>query len=217
LEKANIILQAQSDTLVETNKKIAYQFDEITELNKLLVHDKDKLLYDIGILNHARLLAENLSFADFTKTFSDDKSALQFIAGIKWHNGYQCRKCQYKKFYRVEDGNVYKCRHCAHVESATVDTLFDNTKFSPVKALYLLYIIYTSKILNLKQVSEALNLRAATCYNFSRKVKLAMELNKVNKQLKQDWTSLILTFIKTDIHLPERSGNLPAGNTSQFT
>ena len=50
--------------------------------------------------NQAKLTTvfKGQNIIEFNKQFKDDKACHEYIAEIKWAEGYKCRKCGYDKF-----------------------------------------------------------------------------------------------------------------------
>lgn len=189
--KLEKLVALRTEELENANEILEQQAKEIAAMNDVLKEDNEKLVYDLEQLKNAQVLAKGLSFEEFKKTFDSESSSLKFIAGLKWHNGYKCKKCGFKKSYLLDDETTRKCKVCFYVESATVDTLLDNLKFSPQKALYIVYSCFTNPHFNSKQVSEELELRYGTCLNFQKKVKENILTHKSIKGEKESWVEIV--------------------------
>lgn len=185
-------VQERTQALAMANQKLEAQSKEIILMNELLKLDNEKLLHDNQLLANARIIADNLDFEQFSKTFPSDKAALTFVADYKWKDGYICKKCAYKSSYLLNEPIGRKCKACKSTEYAASDTLLDNVKFSPQKALYIVYAVYNFKKINLKQISNEINLRYATCLAFTKKVEEYSEQYIKNKSEGKNWLGLLI-------------------------
>jgi two-component system, sensor histidine kinase LadS len=116
---------------------------------------------------------------------SDDIACSKYLAGLKWANGFTCRKCGNKNFC---DGKIQysrRCTRCKNEESASSNTLFHNIKFPLSKAFFIAHHILLGKNdMTSFDFSKKLELRHMTCWNFKHKVenKLAFLKNMTNAE-----------------------------------
>ena len=73
------------------------------------------------------------NFIEFTERFSSNDICKQYLADIKWKDGFICRKCGHKKFTKREN-LTRTCNYCRHNESPTANTTFHKVKFGLKKA-----------------------------------------------------------------------------------
>lgn len=113
-----------------------------------------------------------LEFADRFKTDSD---CLEYLAHMKWSEGYVCVKCGHKAsqtrshFSRV-------CNKCSHIESTTANTLFHKLKFGIRKAFFICFeMTTTTKSLSASYVAERFGVTEKTARLFMHKVREAMK------------------------------------------
>ena len=62
-------------------------------MNALLAQDNVQLKHDVAEVKEARILSKEVDFEEFSAMYPDDASCMKFLADVKWHNGYSCRKC----------------------------------------------------------------------------------------------------------------------------
>ena len=102
------------------------------------------------------------------------------MAGIKWSNGFKCRKCGHEKSQIRKDFSR-TCNICSHQESATSNTLFHKVKFGVRKAFFIVFEMATStKSLSASYVSVRFGVTEKTARLFMHKVREAMENNGDN-------------------------------------
>lgn len=124
---------------------------------------------------------KSLSLFEFQEKFPDDDSCLEYLAGIKWADGFKCPKCGNTKYCRGTRKFDRQCTCCKISFSPTSGTLFHRCKFSLKKAFYIVYYISTSKKgMSSTELSRKLALRQKTCWLFRQKVQKAMQSSKSN-------------------------------------
>jgi hypothetical protein len=201
-----IKIEERTKEIKNVLEKLEYKNQELAELNKKINHlnilldqDNKKLQTDITEISKSRVLARDVNFEEFQKVFPDENTCMKYLTELKWKNGYQCKKCGYKKATSDEDRFIMRCRNCNYKESATSDTLFHKLKFPITKAFYLVYLVTVKdKTLTLEELSVILDLRRETCWSFRKKILLAKEENdkKGMPENKNGWASLALISIK---------------------
>ncbi|HLP05596.1 MAG TPA: transposase [Paludibacter sp.] len=104
--------------------------------------------------------------------FSDSEKALQFIADIKWKDGFACRKCGHTNYCEGKTPSSRRCTRCKSEESATAHTLFHNIKFPVNKAFYIAYhVCVLGKDFSSYNYSDMLGLNQMTCWKFRKRIK----------------------------------------------
>jgi len=75
---------------------------------------------------------------EFSDRFKTDSSCKEYLALLKWKEGFKCIKCNHpasqfrKDFSRI-------CNVCSHIEPATSNTLFHKVKFGVRKAFFICF------------------------------------------------------------------------------
>ena len=111
----------------------------------------------------------------FSDRFKSDEDCKEYLAGIKWSNDSECRKCGHKKS-QVRKDFSRTCNFCSHQESATANTLFHKVKFGIRKAFFIVFEMATStKSLSASYVSVRFGVTEKTARLFMHKVREAME------------------------------------------
>ncbi|MCR6639943.1 MAG: transposase [Sporocytophaga sp.] len=88
---------------------------------------------------------KGLSRKEFKEKYPDNSSCLQYLAELKWADGYECKGCKSTTYSRGKQPYSRRCTKCQYDESATSGTLFHKIKFSISLAFEMLYEIVTSK------------------------------------------------------------------------
>ena len=60
------------------------------------------------------------SILDFTDRFKTDLDCLEYLAEIKWKDGYKYVKCGHSKFTIRKKNYARDCNSCHHIESPIV-------------------------------------------------------------------------------------------------
>lgn len=82
----------------------------------------------------------------FTK-FPDEQSCVDYLIQQRWNGNVECAFCGCTKVYKIEGGKRFKCgdKHCAKKFSATVGTIYENSKVGLRTFFAALYLISSSK------------------------------------------------------------------------
>ena len=121
--------------------------------------------------------------------FENPEKVLQFIAEVKWKDGFECKKCGHTNFCEGKSAFSRRCTRCKSEESATSHTLFHNIKFPVNKAFFIAYnVCILHKDLSSYNYSDQLGLNQMTCWKFRKRIQNCIlnqnpcEKNKVNIQ-----------------------------------
>lgn len=191
----SLIIEAKNAELEEMNTLLKQQAEDISRMNVLLEMDNQALNTDVEKVTRARVMSAEMDFEEFSRIYPDKETCYQFLADLKWKNGYACRKCKHTQFYTGHSPYSRRCSKCGYEESVTSYSIFHNTRIPINKAFYMVYLIYTTKgKTSSHKISEVLNMRQSTCWTYSSRVKTAMEEKKsvLKRSGKQGWSQLIL-------------------------
>ena len=196
LNKVNAELEekVQERTLeIEASKrKLAEQAKIINDWNLNLDKENWKLNKTIKSLKIRKVIPENQTYAQIQELFPTETECYNFIADLKWHQGFCCRKCGNTKETNTHDFYSRRCSKCGSIESITANTLFHQLKFPLDKAFYIAYCVFTSKDLNLSNISREIDLNYKTCQKFKIKIEEAMETLKKRGIKVKSWEDVIL-------------------------
>jgi len=108
--------------------------------------------------------------------FVSDEKCLQFLAELKWAEGFTCRKCGNVNFCAGKSPFSRRCTKCKSEESATSGTIFHNCKFPIHKAFFIAYHVCKGKEdVSTYEFARRLSLRQMTCWNFKTKIQTALK------------------------------------------
>ena len=122
------------------------------------------------------IFKEELSKEQLDELFQSDEKCLEFLADLKWGDGFVCRKCGNTNYCPGKTPHSRRCTKCKTEESATTGTIFHNCKFPVSKAFYIAYTVCKGKEdLSTYEFARRLSLRQMTCWNFKTKIKTALQ------------------------------------------
>lgn len=108
--------------------------------------------------------------------FDSDNKCLEFLADIKWREGFICRKCGNTNYCTGKTPYSRRCTKCKTEESSTAGTIFHNCKFPISKAFYIAYNVCKGKEeISTYEFARRLSLRQMTCWHFKTKIQHALQ------------------------------------------
>jgi len=108
--------------------------------------------------------------------FVSDEKCLEFLADLKWADGFTCRKCGNTNYCAGKSSYSRRCTKCKSEESATSGTIFHNCKFPIHKAFIIAYNVCKGKEdVSTYEFARRLALRQMTCWNFKTKIQTALK------------------------------------------
>ena len=119
----------------------------------------------------ARAANKNMNYSEFKVIFPNELSCFRYLEQEKWKHGFVCKKCENAKFISGKGKFDRRCTRCGYNESPTAFTIFHGIKFSIEKAFYILHLVITERDdLTIDEISQTLELRRNTCWNFKNKI-----------------------------------------------
>jgi len=131
------------------------------------------LYSDFTLFNeNTMLLKKQIKKEMAEELFKNSDKALNFIAEVKWENGFICRKCGHDNYCEGKSTGSRRCTRCKTEESAIAHTLFHNCKFPINKAFYIAYTVCVEgKDISSYEYSDQLGLNQMTCWKFRKRIK----------------------------------------------
>jgi transposase-like protein len=126
-------------------------------------------------------LQKKLDRDTFKSRFGTKTECYQYLADLKWADGYSCLKCGHNDYIKGKQPCSRKCRKCCYDESPTSGTLFHKLKFGIDKAFEMLYEICVGKKgASSIWLAEHFGVQQKTAWYFRQKVQQAMKSNGNN-------------------------------------
>ncbi|MDB5142624.1 MAG: chromosome partitioning protein ParA [Mucilaginibacter sp.] len=194
LEKAMIIEQQNAD-LNRVNEILQQQAEDILRMNLLLEKDNQELQMGFEKVTRDRIMSAGVDFEEFSTIYPDADSCYQFLADLKWNNGYKCQKCGSTHSFNGHMPHSRRCSKCSYEESVTAYTIFHNTRIPITKAFYMIFLVYsTNGKISSYRLSEVLDIRQSTCWAYSNRIKKLLSVRKKGSQgeSNEGWSKLVL-------------------------
>lgn len=64
---------------------------------------------------------------DLEKRFATEEACLDYLANLRWGEGFHCPRCQHDQAWKLKSG-LWECASCGHQTSVTAGTIFQNTR-----------------------------------------------------------------------------------------
>ena len=191
---------AEKNKLLEVaNNQLKEQAEEINQMNVVLDIDNSKLKKNIQEVMVSRVMKQNIEYEEFEKIFPDELTCLRYLDEVKWVNGYLCKKCGNDKYFEGTQLFARRCTRCGYNESITSNTIFQGVKFPIDKAFYITYTVITERDdITLDQLSEILELRRNTCWNFKKKLMKIIDSDKAKRARAalKNWGYVVFNYIE---------------------
>ena len=123
----------------------------------------------------SKIFNEGLSPEQLEEMFHSDEKCFEFLANLKWANGFICKKCGNDNSCSGKEPFSRRCTKCKSKETATNGTIFHGVKFPISKAFYIAYNVCKGKEdISSYEFGRRLSLRQMTCWNFKTKIEHAL-------------------------------------------
>src|SRR5660397_71177 len=120
-------------------------------------------------------LFKGQNLIEFAERFKTNKDCIEYLAYLKWTEGYKCVKCVHTGS-QIRANSSRTCNKCSHTESATANTLFHKVKFGVRKAFLICFEMATStKSLSASYIAVLFGVTEKTARLFMHKVREAMK------------------------------------------
>jgi transposase-like protein len=117
---------------------------------------------------------------EFSEHFQTDLNCKEYLANIKWENGFTCVKCNHTGS-QVRANFSRTCNICSHTETAPANTLFHKVKFGLRKAFFICFeMSTTTKSLSASYMGVRFGVTEKTARLFMHKVREAMKSSENN-------------------------------------
>jgi hypothetical protein len=122
-----------------------------------------------------KIFNEGLNAELLDEMFHNDEKCYQFLADLKWANGFVCKKCGNTNSCPGKEPWSRRCTKCKSKETATNGTIFHGVKFPIHKAFYIAYNVCKGKEdISTYEFGRRLSLRQMTCWNFKTRIEHAL-------------------------------------------
>lgn len=116
-----------------------------------------------------------LNEREFIQTFSNEEKCKEFIYELKWRNGFICRRCGNKHFWKGRTRFHVRCRECGYDESLTAHTIFHKVHIPLVKAFSIIYhVVGYKKGISTLDLSRIVSVSQKSVWYLKRKLQEVM-------------------------------------------
>jgi hypothetical protein len=123
----------------------------------------------------SKIFQDQLSIEQLEAMFHNDEKCYEFLAELKWANGFTCKKCGNTNSCPGKESFSRRCTKCKSKETATNGTIFHGLKFPISKAFYIAYNVCKGKEnISTYEFGRRLSLRQMTCWTFKTKIEQAL-------------------------------------------
>ena len=112
---------------------------------------------------------------DFADIFPTEESCLEYLALMRWPDGYACLRCGSKDASKISSG-YYRCRDCRYRGSVIFGTLFQDTR-KPLRLWFhaIWYVVNQKNGVSALGLQKALGLGSYhTAWEWLHKLRRAM-------------------------------------------
>lgn len=164
-------ISARTSELLEAKLKLETQAEAITKMNLELDVANRQLEKKVKNVAQKRVMGEQLDPEEFRQVYPDKLSCFQFIEGIKWGDGFGCRKCQNDSYSSSGSFRSRRCTKCGTIETPTAGTIFHGLRIPIESALYVLALIVQSEgNVASTDLAAKSGLGQKACWNFRQRV-----------------------------------------------
>ena len=127
-------------------------------------------------------MSDDASLYHILEQYPDEASAERYFVQKRWPNGVRCPSCASSNVFRgtqpTRKRQVWHCRQCRRQFSVTSGTIMDATKMPLRKWLLAFHFVGASKKgVSSHQLARMLNLRVATAWHLSHRIRETMKDN----------------------------------------
>ncbi len=142
---------------------------------------------------------KSTSLMEIINKFPTDEAAMKHLEKLRWGDKPECPYCHSQKISRhTEKGrrNRLQCQSCHRSFSATVNTIFHNSKLSLRKwFLGIVLVLNAKKSISNRQLGRDLDLSVKTAWSFGRRIREAMQKDSEQQRLFKGIVEMDETYV----------------------
>jgi transposase-like protein len=116
-----------------------------------------------------------MNVIEFERQFSTEEACLQYLAQVRWPEGYRCPRCQHRKAWLTKR-SLFHCAACGYETSVVAGTIFQDTR-KPLQLWFraIWYIVGQKNGVSAKGLQRVLGFtRYETIWIWLHKLRIAM-------------------------------------------
>lgn len=114
------------------------------------------------------------TYREFVSMFPDDESCADFLATLRWSNGFECQKCKKLSEPWKQTHKRLTCPYCHYQTTVTAGTIFDKTRTPLTTWLEAAWHITTAKNGMSAQTIEKMGIRYRVAWTMLQRFRVAM-------------------------------------------
>jgi len=123
-----------------------------------------------------------LTIQEITRRFRTQGQCLAYLEKIRWPDGIGCLRCGSVRVCRLKCRKKFECGECGYQFSATVGTIFHNSKIGLPKWFLAIHLLLSGrKGYPAAQLSRDLGLPYKTAWSMGHRIRLAMKNGNTRK------------------------------------
>lgn len=128
------------------------------------------------------VMFKGINTIEFSKWFQTNKDCYEYLATIKWANGYACSRCGYTESHKGRMFYYRRCKKCGYDEEVTANTVFHSVKIPKLKAIHIVFRFTSKKKrMSTTELGTEVGVQQKTAWLFKRKVQAVMNRYKNDK------------------------------------
>ena len=117
-----------------------------------------------------------ISVKEFRIKFSTEENCLDYLAKLRWPNGFVCPKCQNQESYRQAERGFYRCKACDNKVSVIAGTVFHSTNLRLTDWFWAIYrMAQDKKGFSAMQLMKEIDVAYPIAWSVLHKIRCAME------------------------------------------
>ena len=117
----------------------------------------------------------DLNLLTLVGQFHDEDKCRDFLEGLRWPNGVACLRCGSIKVGRIATRHLFQCQDCAYQFSATVGSVFQDSKLPLYKWFAATYLMCESKKgISSNQLKRTIGVTYKTAWFLTHRVRAGM-------------------------------------------
>jgi DNA-binding CsgD family transcriptional regulator len=131
-----------------------------------------KLFFVTNLLH----MFKGTTISSFRKQFVTDYDCIDYLANLKWQDGYACRKCNHTSFSKGRMYGYRRCTNCRYDESAISHTVFHSMNIPLLTAFEICYqVAISKKSMSNYEISRQYGIHVNTALYLRERIQAAMK------------------------------------------
>lgn len=117
----------------------------------------------------------DVNLVNLIERFGTDEKCREYLTELRWPQGVQCPRCNWKGVSRIQERDQYDCNVCRYQFSVTANSIFHDSHLPLWKWFLAIYLMIESKKgISANQVSRTLDCTYKTAWYLCHRIRAAM-------------------------------------------